>query len=175
MATASCPCDGCEYEGEPSSVEAHVSACTDESHKGKVGREFRREIRGEDAETVADPLQVIDEAATNEATELDAEDDEAAESDESDEEVAEEVDGSDVPAEAAAAGAAVGGGSLLMESDWDVSGTTVAAGVAVTVALILAWMYLRDSSSETAPEADDEPEENDAGGLGGDDLGGMLE
>jgi hypothetical protein len=37
-------CPYCDYEGEPASVEAHVSAKCDEAHKGKSGAECREEI-----------------------------------------------------------------------------------------------------------------------------------
>lgn len=35
-----CPIDGCDYGGEPASVEAHISRKTDRRHKGRVGRDF---------------------------------------------------------------------------------------------------------------------------------------
>jgi len=35
-----CPIDGCDYSGEPASVEAHISRLTDDGHGGRVGREF---------------------------------------------------------------------------------------------------------------------------------------
>jgi hypothetical protein len=41
MATVECPCDGCEYEGTVSGVEAHVSGSTRGDHKGRSGGEFR--------------------------------------------------------------------------------------------------------------------------------------
>ena len=41
MATVQCPCEGCEYEGTVSGVEAHVSGSTRGDHKGRSGGEFR--------------------------------------------------------------------------------------------------------------------------------------
>jgi hypothetical protein len=41
MATVECPCDGCEYEGTVSGVEAHVSGSTRGDHGGRSGGEFR--------------------------------------------------------------------------------------------------------------------------------------
>lgn len=182
MATAACPCDGCDYEGEPSSVEAHVSACTDEPHKGKVGRDVRREIRGgveeadderADVDGVDDALQLAEEPTeepTEEAAEEAVDGEETADEDKPDDEVGDEV----VPAEAAAGAAAVGGGSLLMSEDFDVSGTTVAAGLAVGLALLLAWAYIQsgDESSTSEPEeiedvGDDESDDLDTGLLSG--------
>ena len=41
MATVQCPCEGCEYEGTVSGVEAHVSGSTKGDHEGRSGGEFR--------------------------------------------------------------------------------------------------------------------------------------
>lgn len=40
-----CVCPLCgEYEGEPASVEAHISSRVDEDHRGSVGEHYRDEI-----------------------------------------------------------------------------------------------------------------------------------
>lgn len=40
---ASCPICG-DFEGDPQSVQAHISAKQDEAHRGKTGREFAADI-----------------------------------------------------------------------------------------------------------------------------------
>lgn len=57
---ATCPMDGCDYEGAVRSVEAHISGKNDEAHEGKLGRNWRRTIEashGDDDQphTVGDP------------------------------------------------------------------------------------------------------------------------
>lgn len=42
-------CPLCDYTGSQSSVEAHISGSKDETHRGKVGREFREEFLGASA------------------------------------------------------------------------------------------------------------------------------
>jgi hypothetical protein len=39
-----CPVGGCEYVGEPPSVEAHISGSSDDAHSGMTGRDFRPEL-----------------------------------------------------------------------------------------------------------------------------------
>lgn len=38
-------CPFCDYEGAPRSVEAHISGKTDDAHRGKVGSQWRANIR----------------------------------------------------------------------------------------------------------------------------------
>lgn len=69
-----CPlCD--EYEGKPESVEAHISAKTDEAHRGEVGRRWRTRIwKGLDtapAEETGDEL--AEEASSSRDPETDSE------------------------------------------------------------------------------------------------------
>ena len=47
-------CPFCEYEGSSSSVEAHVSGCTDEDHEGKLGSNYRGIIEGTVGEGTAE-------------------------------------------------------------------------------------------------------------------------
>lgn len=55
MVRATCPLCG-DYSGEPSSVEAHISAKTDELHKGELGHHHRAEMMpGELAEAATEP------------------------------------------------------------------------------------------------------------------------
>ena len=44
VSTVECLCDGCEYEGTISGVEAHVSGSTRGDHKGRSGGEFREQL-----------------------------------------------------------------------------------------------------------------------------------
>jgi len=39
-----CPITGCDYEGSPSSVEAHISGSTDDRHQGELGRDHRHAL-----------------------------------------------------------------------------------------------------------------------------------
>lgn len=42
---AACECPVCgEFEGEPESVEAHISGSSDDLHQGEVGRHYRSEL-----------------------------------------------------------------------------------------------------------------------------------
>jgi hypothetical protein len=71
-------CPYCEYEGECSSVEAHISSRTDEAHKGKMGIECREEIEefpGEATDEAADEAadEATDEAADEATDELSVE------------------------------------------------------------------------------------------------------
>lgn len=36
-----------DYEGSPREVEAHISGMQDEAHKGRTGREFEKQITGQ--------------------------------------------------------------------------------------------------------------------------------
>lgn len=45
MSEVDCPVGGCEYSGEPKSVEAHISSSTSGEHSGKSGSEHRDELR----------------------------------------------------------------------------------------------------------------------------------
>lgn len=47
MTEVDCPVDGCDYSGEASSVEAHISSSTDDGHSGKAGSEYREELQGD--------------------------------------------------------------------------------------------------------------------------------
>lgn len=47
MSEVDCPVDGCDYSGEPNSVEAHISSSTDDDHSGKAGSEYRDELQGD--------------------------------------------------------------------------------------------------------------------------------
>lgn len=47
-------CPFCEYESSSSSVEAHVSGCTDENHKGKLGSNYRGIIEASVGEGAVD-------------------------------------------------------------------------------------------------------------------------
>lgn len=66
--TATCPlCD--DYEGKPSSVEAHISRSTDPIHKGEVGRAHRddleRQANSDDADSSEDPgIETSDDRTT---------------------------------------------------------------------------------------------------------------
>jgi hypothetical protein len=43
-ANVTCPVDGCDYEDEQKSVEAHISAKSTGEHRGRFGREFREDF-----------------------------------------------------------------------------------------------------------------------------------
>lgn len=43
-----CPIEGCDYRGEPRSVEAHISGSQNGGHKGEFGRFYRGALEGED-------------------------------------------------------------------------------------------------------------------------------
>jgi hypothetical protein len=48
MRDVECPVDNdCDYSGTPSSVEAHISSSTDDTHAGEVGRYYHDELHGE--------------------------------------------------------------------------------------------------------------------------------
>jgi hypothetical protein len=48
MRDVECPVDNdCDYNGTPSSVEAHISSSTDDTHVGEVGRYYHDELHGE--------------------------------------------------------------------------------------------------------------------------------
>ena len=47
MTEVDCPVDGCDYSGEASSVEAHISSSIDDGHSGKAGSEYREELQGD--------------------------------------------------------------------------------------------------------------------------------
>ncbi|MFK8215596.1 hypothetical protein, partial [Haloferax volcanii] len=73
MPEVECPLEGCGYVGEPRSVEAHISGCRDDIHKGEVGRFHRDAIRAEeDSETVAEAEEEIDDV---EGVDVEANDD----------------------------------------------------------------------------------------------------
>jgi len=58
MATVDCPIEGCGYRDTLASVEAHISGCTDNSHSGRSGWNYREQMRG----------QIEDELSEVEAT-----------------------------------------------------------------------------------------------------------
>jgi hypothetical protein len=45
MSTVECPIEGCGYRDTLASVEAHISGCTDNSHSGRSGWNYREEMR----------------------------------------------------------------------------------------------------------------------------------
>lgn len=47
-------CPFCDYRGSRESIEAHISAKTDEDHQGKVGRQWRDTIASSVAEVEED-------------------------------------------------------------------------------------------------------------------------
>jgi hypothetical protein len=51
-----CPVDGCDYTGEPASVEGHVSSRTDAGHGGLTGVDVRADLdeQARDQEDAAD-------------------------------------------------------------------------------------------------------------------------
>lgn len=59
MNGVTCPIDGCNYQGTPRSVEAHISSNTDEPHSGEVGRAYRGRF-GETEET-GEPVKASQE------------------------------------------------------------------------------------------------------------------
>lgn len=65
---AQCPLEGCDYTGNPRSVEAHVSSKRDELHTGEVGRLHREAI-----EESAERAESVDELAEETGNELPAE------------------------------------------------------------------------------------------------------
>lgn len=42
-----CPIEGCDYTGQPASVEGHVSSSTDGEHKGETGLSMREAIESQ--------------------------------------------------------------------------------------------------------------------------------
>jgi hypothetical protein len=74
MDEVTCPVEGCDYVGEPQSVEAHISAKSNRSHIGKLGRDYREEMSAQLEESEETP-------ATEEGEEPDTGESEAPESD----------------------------------------------------------------------------------------------
>lgn len=84
--SATCPLCG-DYEGQPSSVEAHISRMTDPVHRGEVGRAHRDQLEREVAESSGVESSEDQEVESSEeqssmSSELDSSDDQDIESSE---------------------------------------------------------------------------------------------
>jgi hypothetical protein len=68
-----CPIDGCDYSGDIDSVEGHISGSRDDGHSGKVGQNYRSELREALAEKNSEEESTLDmtNAESNLATALD--------------------------------------------------------------------------------------------------------
>lgn len=68
-----CPIDDCDYSGDIDSVEGHISGSRDNGHSGKVGQNFRSELRATLAEKNSEEQSTLDMtgAESNLATALD--------------------------------------------------------------------------------------------------------
>lgn len=174
-----CVCPLCEdYTGPPSSVEAHISRKTDETHQGEVGQ-MHRETLQEDAEGPVRPSIEVDglddesgddgdDMATQEEYEqqyadADEGDEEDVDEEDVDEDGAEQIDEPEVEdvdvSEGAAVGtAAAGGGALLLG---EAGSKTLLYGAAGVALVLLLYMVLSDDGDEEDDEEDAEDDEEE--------------
>ena len=58
MSVPQCPlCE--DYEGDPDSIEAHISASMDETHEGEWGSNYREEIENGESVDVDEPAETV--------------------------------------------------------------------------------------------------------------------
>lgn len=146
MSEVECPLD-CGYVGEPSSVEAHISAKADDVHKGELGRFYEDELGEESVDEVAAVLEDDLEESGHEEMDVDEDVD-----DDLDREVA-----------AGAAGAAVSAPFLLEEIDVDARVLLLGALALLTV--LAFYLRRRGDGSDEEPEPAEEPAVDADGGL----------
>lgn len=173
-----CVCPLCEdYRGPPSSVEAHISRKTDETHQGEVGQ-MHRETLQEDAEGPVRPSIEVDglddesgddgdDMATQEEYEQQYADGEDVDEEDVDEEDAEEIDEPasvddaeevDLSGGAAAGTAAAGGGALLFSEG---GSKALLYGAGAVVVVLLLYMVLTDDEDDENDENDEEEDDED--------------
>lgn len=160
MVEVDCPADDCDYSGEVSSVEGHISGSTDGWHSGRQGRQFRDVLESRVGHGSATSEQIerptVDEEADVEGDDVTGEDT-TEEAEKQEEEADENVESASVgqTTSVATAGAAAGAGLLGME-DFDVSPAMVIGVVAI---LVIGYALLSSPTS----------------GQGGADVDEMLE
>jgi hypothetical protein len=174
MSEVECPMDGCDYTGEPDSVEGHISAMRDDAHQGETGSQHRHLFApGDDTEGGA--TDETTESATEPEVLEDVADAPGSGGPRSADRDTSGDDGSDgagfspllgaLPGVAVTAGAAAeaADGGAEMEVDW------VTLGIGVAVVVVVAWLLLRDGDSSSEPTTvepeEDREEFEQAGGL----------
>lgn len=165
MPEVECPLEGCDYAGEPRSVEAHISGCRDDIHKGEVGRFHRDAITGEETEPVEeDDVESLDQPEPV----PDADDDDRAD---------DRADDGAAAGAAAAGVTALGAGAAAMEGssgevDDATSGglltfDTVLVILAVAGIALLTYLILTsDSSQSEGSQSDEQVDEQESGDVG---------
>lgn len=186
--TAACPlCD--DYEGQPSSVEAHISRMTDPVHQGEVGRSHRDDLErqaaterdGEDSngavdgsgepDLTDDDFVSLDEEAAEQWRPADQDDGVEAvddDQDDQDEQRDEEIGAATESARVVEEGTETTGVPVPV-APWKLLAGAVAVG--------LLWLALKQRSSGSGEEDqdDDQDDDHDAesgaqGGLLGEDV-----
>lgn len=148
-----CPL-GCGYRGSEKSVEAHISGRSDDLHSGKIGREFRDQIRSAPTVEMADFSSLghgdEDEQDDEQDDEEDVEEDDEEDVQGDEEDVEEDVQGDEssegLGAEAVGAGAVGAAGAA--SGGLPISKKQAAIGVGAFVTLLLLYLYLRDDEDE---------------------------
>jgi hypothetical protein len=169
MTEVECPMDGCDYTGEPPSVEGHISAMRDAAHKGETGSQHRH-LFAPESDTDSEATEGATESSTEEEAPQEAP--EYPSVDAGPQSGGGDTTGTD-SGEGSVGAVETGGvlGGTMVAAMWDEMGTTQQVTV-VVVAVVVLWLYFggsdSPSGSETATSPADgsaEDEQQQSGGL----------